>query len=94
MYAYGRVLINRRNVRALPMEAVTEIGNQRCCYLYEGGKAVRTVLQTGIDDGKWVEVNKKRVKGRWADLTGAEAVIVGDLSELTNGQRVKVGPGS
>jgi multidrug efflux pump subunit AcrA (membrane-fusion protein) len=94
MYAYGRVLIDRSNVRALPMEAVTEIGNQPCCYLYKGGKAVRTALQTGIDDGKWVEVSKKRVKGRWADLTGTEAVIVGDLSEISDGVPVKVDPGS
>ena len=92
MYAYGQVLINRSNVRALPMEAVTEIGNRPSCYLYVGGKAVQTAVQTGIDDGKWVEVSKKRVKGRWADLTGAEAVIVGDLSEISDGQPVKVEP--
>jgi HlyD family secretion protein len=92
MYAYGRVLIDRSNVRALPMEAVTEIGNQPCCYLYKDGKAVQTPLQTGIDDGKWVEVSKKRVKGRWTDLTGTEEVVVGDLSEVSDGQPVKVEP--
>jgi HlyD family secretion protein len=89
MYAYGRVLIDRSNVRALPMEAVTEIGNQPCCYLYKDGKAVQTPVQTGIDDGKWIEVSKKRVKGQWADLTGAEAVIVGDLSEISDGVPVR-----
>jgi multidrug efflux pump subunit AcrA (membrane-fusion protein) len=93
MYAYGQVLIDRSNVRALPMEAVTEIGNQPCCYLYVGGKAVRTALQTGIDDGKWIEVTKKRVKGKWVDLTGAEEVIVGDLSEVSDGVPVQVEPG-
>jgi hypothetical protein len=90
MYAYGRVLIDRSNVRALPLEAVTEVGNQPCCYLYKDGKAVQTPLQTGIDDGKWVEVSKKRVKGQWADLTGTEAVIVGDLAEISDGQPVRV----
>jgi multidrug efflux pump subunit AcrA (membrane-fusion protein) len=89
MYAFGWVLISRSNVRALPMEAVTEIGEQPCCYLYEGGKAIRTALQTGIDDGKWVEVTKKRMKGRWIDFTGTEPVITGDLSEISDGVPVQ-----
>ena len=70
MYAYARVLIERKDVRALPLAAVVEIGNQNCCYLYEDGKAVQTPVQTGINDGKWVEVVKKRVKGEWTDFTG------------------------
>lgn len=90
MYAYGKVLIDRSSVRALPMNTVVEIGNQPCCYLYEGGKAVQTPVQTGIDDGKWVEVAKKRVKGEWVNFTGDEEVIVGDLSELTDGEPVQV----
>jgi hypothetical protein len=52
MYAYGRVLIDRPNVGALPMTAVVEIGNQNCCFLYEDGKAVQTPVQAGINDGK------------------------------------------
>ena len=72
------------------MSTVIEIGNQQCCYLFEGGKAVQTPVQTGIDDGKWVEVAKKRVKGKWVAFTGDENVIVGDLSELADGQAVQV----
>ena len=49
----------------LPLAAVVEIGNQNCCYLYEDGKAVQTPVQTGINDGKWVEVAKKRARGKW-----------------------------
>src|SRR4029077_2236363 len=33
MYAYGSVIIERPNVRALPVSAVTQIGNQTYCYL-------------------------------------------------------------
>jgi RND family efflux transporter MFP subunit len=90
MYAYGRVLINRRNVRAMPMAAVVEIGNRNCCYLFENGKAVQTPVQTGINDGKWIEVAKKRVNGTWTAFTGSEDVILGDLSTLSDGQAVKV----
>lgn len=90
MYAYGRVLIEHRNVQALPLETVVEIGNQQCCFLYEDGKAVQTSLQTGINDSKWVEAAKKRAQGEWVPFTGTEQVIRGDLSELSDGQRVEV----
>ena len=90
MYAYGKVLIHHSNVRSLPLAAVVELGNQNCCYVYEDGKAVLTPVQVGISDGKWVEVAQKRKKGTWADFTGEEEVIVGDLSELADAQKVKV----
>jgi HlyD family secretion protein len=90
MYAYGRVQIDRRNVWALPLAAVVEIGNQNSCFLYEDGKAIQTPVQAGINDGKWLEVAKKRVKGEWTDLTGSEKVILGDLSELSDGQPVQI----
>jgi RND family efflux transporter MFP subunit len=90
MYAYANVLIHHNDVRALPLAAVVELGNQNCCYLYEDGKAVQTPVQIGISDGKWVEATKKRVGGTWTDFTGEEEVILCDLSELTDGQTVKV----
>jgi hypothetical protein len=58
--------------------------------LYEDGKAVQTPVQTGISDGKWLEVAKKKVKGAWTEFTGQEEVIVGDLADLTDGQKVKL----
>ena len=50
---------------------------------------MQTPVQTGINDGKWMEVAKKRVKGEWVAFTGDEEVILGDLSELTDGQPVE-----
>jgi hypothetical protein len=60
MYAYGSVLIERADVRAVPVSAVTQIGNQTYCYLVLEGKAVRTPVQSGVTDGTWVEVAGKR----------------------------------
>ena len=91
MYAYGRVVIERPNVWAVPLATVTEIGNQNCVYLYEDGRAMQIAVQVGISDGKWIEVAKKREKGKWAPLTGKEQVIEADLAEITDGQRVRVG---
>ena len=90
MYAYGRVMIDRKKARALPMAAVTEIGNLNCCYIHENGKAVQTPVQIGINDGRYIEVTRKRVKGEWVDWTGNEDVILADLSELSDGQKVHV----
>jgi HlyD family secretion protein len=89
-YAIGKLILERRNVQALPLASVIEIGNQNCCYLYENGKAVLTPVQTGIHDGKWVEVVHKRVKDQWSPFSGQEQVIIGDLSELSDGEPVQV----
>src|SRR5262249_4782529 len=90
MYAYGKLLIRRENVQSLPSDAVIELGNQNCCFFYKEGKAVQIPVQTGITDGKWIEVAKKQVNGVWSDFTGDEAVIVGRLADLTDNERVKV----
>jgi RND family efflux transporter MFP subunit len=99
MYAYGSVFIERPDVRALPVSAVTQIGNQTYCYLARDGKAVRTPVQTGVSDGTWVEVTGKLVQsagpseGNWEAFDGTEAVIDGDLAELSDGAPVRVGTG-
>jgi HlyD family secretion protein len=90
MYAYALVEIVRRGVRALPMAAVIEIGNENSIYLHEDGKAVRTPVQIGINDGKYVEVFRKKVKGKWKEFSGEEEVILGDLPELRDGEKVRV----
>ncbi|MBM4072258.1 MAG: HlyD family efflux transporter periplasmic adaptor subunit [Planctomycetes bacterium] len=89
-YAYGMVEINRPKVMAIPVAAVIEIGNVNCCYLYDNGKAIRTPLQTGIAGNKWIEVARKQVNGTWADFTGNEQIIEGDLSELVDGASVRL----
>jgi multidrug efflux pump subunit AcrA (membrane-fusion protein) len=100
MYAYGSVFIERPNVRALPVSAVTQIGNQTYCYLARDGKAVRTPVQTGVTDGTWVEVTGKLVRsdpaseGTWEPFDGTEAVINGDLSVISDGVLVTVEQGN
>jgi multidrug efflux pump subunit AcrA (membrane-fusion protein) len=98
MYAYGSVFIERPNVRALPVSAVTQIGNQTYCYLAINGKAARTPVQTGVSDGTWVEVAGKLFRsagsseGTWKPFDGSEAVIEGELSLLADGAPVEVAP--
>jgi len=90
MYAFGQVMFERKDARVLPDTTVTEIGNQVCCYFHEQGKALKVPIQTGITTGGWVEVFKKEIAGQWQDFDGKEEVIQGDLSEITDGQKVLV----
>ncbi len=90
MYAYATVMMRRPDVWAVPIEAVFVSGNQSYCYLFAGGKAVQTPLQTGMSDGHWIEVPKKQVGGHWMALGPDDAVILGDLSDISDGQMVEV----
>jgi HlyD family secretion protein len=90
MYAYAEVLITRSKVMTIPLAATVELGNQNCCFLLVDGKAVRTPIETGLNDGKSVEVFKKQVKDEWLEFDGQEQVVMGDLTEISGGQKVKV----
>jgi RND family efflux transporter MFP subunit len=90
MYAYGNVMIERPQCLALPEAAITEIGNQQCCYLYADGHAVKTPIQIGLSAEGWVEVLKRKSGDAWVDFDGKEHVIVGDLSELSDDNQVKL----
>jgi HlyD family secretion protein len=90
MYAYAEVLITRSKVMTIPLAATMELGNQNCCFLLVDGKAIKTPIETGLNDGKSVEVFKKQVKDEWVEFDGQEQVVMGDLTEISGGQKVKV----
>jgi HlyD family secretion protein len=90
VYVYGEIIIQRPTVYALPQQTLTVSGNQTYCYLLRDGKAVKTPVETGLSDGTWVEVGRMKINDPWRKVTGDEEVITGDLSELTDGQTVKV----
>jgi hypothetical protein len=102
MYAYGKVIINRPGVLALPVDALVYSGGQTFCWRYEDGHAVRTELETGVGDGQWIEVTNRRVPASqegpagelpWTPIDGSERVILGDLGILNEGAAVRVAPG-
>jgi multidrug efflux pump subunit AcrA (membrane-fusion protein) len=96
MYAYGKVIIERNNVRALPESALVHSGDQTFYWKYENGHAVRTEVQTGVSDGEWIEVTNRQTLAKatgdepWAPIDGSEQVIVGDLAILTEGAAVRL----
>lgn len=99
MYSYAKVMIERSDLKALPITALTHSGEKTFCWTYKDGKAVRTEVRTGITDGEWIEVtNLQRGKSDdsgdpWSPVDGSEDVILGDLSILADGAPVEVATG-
>jgi multidrug efflux pump subunit AcrA (membrane-fusion protein) len=90
MYAYAEVVITRADVMTLPLGAIVGQGLQNVCYVYENGKVMKTPVQIGANDGKWIEVAKRQVGGKWVPFDGSEQIVVGALSEVSDGQKVRV----
>jgi multidrug efflux pump subunit AcrA (membrane-fusion protein) len=98
MYAYAKVIIERPDVRTLPVTALIHSGEQTYCLTHQKGRAVRTEIQTGVNDGEWIEVTNRRVPASqsttgldpWVPVDGTEEVILGDLSILTDGTPVQI----
>jgi hypothetical protein len=98
MYAYGKVIIERPGVRALPVSALMHVGEKTFCWKYEDGHAHRLAIQTGLNDGKWIEVTNYQPSAaadgaeHWAPIDGKEQMILGDLSLLADGAPVEIAP--
>ena len=98
MYAYANVIIERPSVRALPLEVLIHSGDKTFCWMYKGGRAQRTEIQTGVSDGQWIEVTnlqrptESTIDHAWKPIDGLEQVILGDLSILADGAPVEVAP--
>jgi HlyD family secretion protein len=98
MYAYVKLLIERPEVRAVPVAALTYSGEKTYCFRHQDGRAVRTEVQTGVSDGEWIELTNLQLppaadgSDPWAPVSGKEELIVGDLSILTDGSPVEVVP--
>jgi multidrug efflux pump subunit AcrA (membrane-fusion protein) len=95
MYAYGKVIIERPGVRALPVSALMHVGEKTFCWKYKDGHAHRLEIQTGLNDGKWIEVTQYQLPaadglGHWTPIDDKDPMILGDLSLLTEGAPVEV----
>ncbi len=93
MYAYAALQLVRSNVLTLPTAAIATQGDvnegyQNFCFLWENGKLRRMLVEVGARGEGRVEVLKKQVRGAWEDFTGAEKVVQGELSLLSDGQEV------
>ncbi|HTU22618.1 MAG TPA: efflux RND transporter periplasmic adaptor subunit [Gemmataceae bacterium] len=97
MYAYGKVIIERPNVLALPESAIIHQGDKSYYWSYENGKAKRVEVQTGVSDGEWVEVSNRQIQPKyaseepWAPVDSAEQVIM--VNKLDTSENVELSEG-
>jgi HlyD family secretion protein len=99
MYAYGTVIVERPRVWALPVSALAQVGEKTICWRYRGGRAHRMEVETGLSDGKVIELTNRRDSASpgadattftWTPIDGSEQVILGDLTLLAEGGPVAV----
>jgi HlyD family secretion protein len=91
MYAYATIDLEYPNILSVPAAAVVKKGDSAFCYRVENGKAVRTVVQTGLSDGRRIALVKRQVSGvAWEDFTGSELIITSSVATLTDGQEVRI----
>jgi HlyD family secretion protein len=104
MYAYAKVIIDRPGVLAVPLSALSYVGEKTFYWTLEDGKAKRVEVQTGITgdrdpkstEGQWIEVTNRQLPPssggaeQWVPIDGKEQVLLGDLSILAEGTPVEV----
>jgi HlyD family secretion protein len=78
MYAYGNVVIERPGVWTVPIDALDHDSDQTYCWMFENGNAHKVKVETGVDDGEYIEVTRRRVtapksQSGWAVLASSEA---------------------
>jgi HlyD family secretion protein len=104
MYAYAKVIIERPNTWAVPVAALTTLGDSTYYWTTKkdrDGKerAVRVEVQTGASDGTWIEVTNRQHEGSgedsWTPIDGSERVVLADdLGLLTQGDVVHLSSGT
>jgi RND family efflux transporter MFP subunit len=93
-YASVTLTLTHKKVWTVPAFTVVIKDDQPYCFLLEKGKAIRTLLEIGLSNGKRTEVLRKQLRPArgekgWANFTGEEAIIVTNPSSLVDGQPVK-----
>jgi len=95
-YVTATITAERPGVLVLPAAAIATQGDvlegyQSSCFLVEGGKTVRTLVQVGRSDGHYTEVLKRQKPGPppvWVEFT-ADDLVAARAAGLTDGQKVQ-----
>ena len=102
MYAYALITLEQPNALTLPASAVVTQGDitkgyEAFCFLVEGGKLRRLLVQVGTRTSDRIQVLKKQEATgggqKWVDFNGEETIVQENGVSLTDGQTVAVSPG-
>lgn len=93
MYVTAEITISRDGLLILPASAIATDGDvnqgyQAYCYLLDDGTIRRCELELGSRGDDHFEVIRKKIGSEWTSFTGAEQVVSGNLSALSDGQAV------
>lgn len=84
MFARATITAGERKASMLPREAVSRLAGtgESVCYVVEGGIAVLRIIETGVDQGGFVEITK--------GLSPEEEVITTRSRSVRDGTRIEV----
>lgn len=92
MYLYAHIAANLPKDWTLPAAAIAKQGEEYVCFLLDGDKVRRTVVEIGHTNEGTVEVPRRReTTGAWTAWTGSERVA-SKAAGLTDGQTVIIEP--
>jgi RND family efflux transporter MFP subunit len=86
---YGRAGVRlglHPKMPVVPATAVQISDNKRYVFVVENQKALRRIVETGVDGGEWLEIAK--------GLTPGEAVVVAGADALSDGVTVRTADGA
>jgi membrane fusion protein, multidrug efflux system len=83
-YVVGRIVVDAKEVLAVPRAAVQPEGENNFLYTVAGGRAQRRDVGLGLEDGDWVEITDGGI------AAGQRVVVVGNY-ELADGMTVAEG---
>jgi len=92
MYLYAHIAADLPKGWTLPTAAIAKQGEEYVCFLIDGDKVRRTIIEIGHTDQGFVECPRRReTTGAFVEWTGNERVA-GKAAGLTDGQTVQVEP--
>jgi multidrug resistance efflux pump len=76
------VIDSKENVMSLPVNAVLTLSGEKIVYVREGDKAIKKIIETGIESSEYIEIT--------SGLSGNEEVILSGNKYIVNDTVVKV----
>jgi hypothetical protein len=75
------IIEEKRGILCVPRDSVLQKGNRSVVFIVKEGKLIEREITTGIEDEEYLELR--------SGLNPGEEVVIGDLTKLYPGERVK-----
>jgi RND family efflux transporter MFP subunit len=83
MFGRGAIVVDvHPNAAVIPATALTMTGGKRYVFVLSGDKVQRREIETGVDEGTWLEVTK--------GVTAGEEVVTVGMDAISDGALVRV----